>query len=107
MRVVRIAGQAAVGFPRLGAGRENQILAYMADTDQLAVAAYIYGAVGIGVQFPDSAMSQFEARKPWKPVDPTNKSKGANYFRGEGESCAATLSLGGLILSVSSGISPR
>jgi hypothetical protein len=52
--------------------KRHKILAYMAlkkrDTDQLAVAAYMYGAVGIGVQFPDSAMSQFEARKPWKPV---------------------------------------
>jgi len=52
--------------------KRHKILAYMAlkkgDTEQLAIAAYMYGAVGIGVQFPDSAMSQFEARKPWKPV---------------------------------------
>ncbi len=33
--------------------------------DHLAVAMYVFGAVGIGFAFPDYAMDQFNAGKPW------------------------------------------
>jgi len=33
--------------------------------DMIKQAAYLYSAVGIGIQFPASAMDQFNAGKPW------------------------------------------
>jgi hypothetical protein len=35
---------------------------------ELLQAAYIFGAVGIGIEFPSSAAEQFDQGKPWKPV---------------------------------------
>jgi len=35
---------------------------------QLLSACYVFSAVGIGIQFPESAMAQFNAGKPWTPV---------------------------------------
>ena len=35
---------------------------------EIKQAAYLFSAVGIGIQFPDSAMEQFNAGKPWKVV---------------------------------------
>lgn len=35
---------------------------------QLAQAAYIFGAVSVGVQLPSSAEDQFDAQKPWSVV---------------------------------------
>lgn len=54
-------------------GRRHKIDSYVGlipgDANQLALAAYLLGAVGVGLRFPDSAMSQFEAREPWTIVD--------------------------------------
>lgn len=53
-------------------GMRHQIAAYLAletgNFDQLKTAVHLFGAVGIGIQFPQSAMDQFNAGKPWTPV---------------------------------------
>lgn len=55
------------------AGERHKIGAYIwldkGDIEQLAVGVWIFGTVGIGVRFPDSAMDQFEQGKPWDVVD--------------------------------------
>jgi hypothetical protein len=54
-------------------GQRHKIDSYVAltpgDANQLALAAYLLGAVGVGLRFPESAMNQFEAREPWTIVD--------------------------------------
>jgi hypothetical protein len=54
------------------AGKRHKIGAYLAlepgNTDHLLEALYLFGVVGIGIQFPDSAMDQFNAGKPWSVV---------------------------------------
>lgn len=51
------------------AGVRHKIGAYLAvtpgDPDELAAAIYIFGCVGVGLRFPDFAMAQFTAGKPW------------------------------------------
>jgi hypothetical protein len=53
-------------------GRRHRIGAYVAldprNWEHLEQAAYIFGAVGIGFRFPDSAMRQFANGEPWSPV---------------------------------------
>lgn len=50
-------------------GNRHQIAAYLAvepgNMDQLFLATWLFGAVGIGLEFPDYAMQQFDAGKPW------------------------------------------
>jgi hypothetical protein len=50
-------------------GVRHKIDSYVAlrvgDTDQLALATYLFGAVGIGIRFPVSAMQRFNAGNPW------------------------------------------
>jgi hypothetical protein len=56
-----------VGIPD-AAGNMHKIEAYARialDPDAIAQAAWIMGAVGIGVQMPKSAMLQFNQGKPW------------------------------------------
>jgi hypothetical protein len=52
-----------------GNGKRHKVKAYLAlspgNVDQLMLAMYLFGAVGIGFKFPDSAMAQFDAGKPW------------------------------------------
>lgn len=47
----------------------HKICAYVSlepgDTDQLLNACYLFGGVGIGIQFPDSAQTQFQDGEPW------------------------------------------
>ena len=54
-------------------GNRHQIGAYVAldpkNWDHLEQAAYIFGAVGIGFEFPASAMDQFNNNQPWDVVD--------------------------------------
>lgn len=38
------------------------------DIDQIVQAAYVFGVVGIGIEFPSSAMTQFSESKPWSVV---------------------------------------
>jgi hypothetical protein len=53
-------------------GKRHKVKAYLAlspgNVDQLMLAMYLFGAVGIGFKFPDSAMAQFDAGKPWDVV---------------------------------------
>jgi hypothetical protein len=39
------------------------------DLDQIALATYLFGAVGLGLQMPQSAMTQFDNAEPWSPVN--------------------------------------
>lgn len=49
--------------------KRHQVGAYLdlpvGNTDLIKQAAYLFSAVGLGIQFPDSAMDQFNAGKPW------------------------------------------
>jgi hypothetical protein len=38
------------------------------DIDQLALAAYLFGAISVGIQLPTSAFDQFDRAEPWEPV---------------------------------------
>lgn len=54
-------------------GKRHKVAAYLAirnytNTAELADAAYLFGAVGVGIQFPDTAMQQFNAGKTWDVV---------------------------------------
>lgn len=46
--------------------------------DLLASAAYVFGAVGIGIEFPSSAMDQFNSNQPWDVV-PGSPIDGGHY----------------------------
>jgi hypothetical protein len=50
-------------------GKRHKLGAYMTlrpgDWTQLCEAAYLFSAVGIGIEFPDYAMGQFDAGLPW------------------------------------------
>ncbi|MEV6432563.1 hypothetical protein [Nocardia sp. NPDC051463] len=64
-------------------GRRHKVGAYVAltvgDPDQLAAAAYIFGAVGVGLRFPDYAMDEFTAGKPWALRHGIQKIAGGHY----------------------------
>lgn len=51
------------------AGNRHKLGAYVAltpgDPDELAAAAYVFSACGIGLRFPDFAEAQFDAGQPW------------------------------------------
>jgi hypothetical protein len=68
-------------------GRRHTVQAYLAlkpgDSDQLALAMFLFGAVGIGFKFPTTAMGQFNARKPWSVVSGA-KIDGGHYVPGVG-----------------------
>jgi len=53
-------------------GKRHKVVAYLAITrgnlEQHLSAAYLFGAVGVGIKFPKSAMDQFNAGKPWDVV---------------------------------------
>lgn len=53
-------------------GKRHKIGAFLAlepgNMDHLVAAAYLFGAVGLGIEFPGSAMDQFNAGKPWSVV---------------------------------------
>ena len=53
-------------------GRRHPIQAYAAvglTSSKLAQAAHLFGAVGVGIQFPASAMDQFNEGKVWTATD--------------------------------------
>jgi hypothetical protein len=64
------------------AGKRHKIGAYVALTPknltQLYEAMYIFQAVGIGIEFPTSAMEQFNNGQPWSVV-PGAKIEGGHY----------------------------
>lgn len=53
-------------------GNRHKVGAYLAitpgDVQEHLIAAYIFGAVGVGIEFPQSAMDQFNAGQPWDLV---------------------------------------
>jgi len=70
-------------------GRRHKIGAYVGlsvgNVEQLAEAVYLFGAVGIGIQFPSSAMTQFNQGKPWDYVSGA-RIEGGHYIAGVGRS---------------------
>lgn len=54
------------------AGIRHKVDTYLAlregNPDDLALACYLSGGVGVGLQLPNAAMDQFDAEKPWVPV---------------------------------------
>ncbi len=50
-------------------GKRHKIDGYVAlnvgDWDQLVLAAWLFGAAGVGLQLPKSAITQFDAHQPW------------------------------------------
>jgi hypothetical protein len=60
-------------------GKRHKTLAYLAvKRTNLKTAAYLFGAIGVGIQFPASAMDQFNAGQPWSYV-PFSKIEGGHY----------------------------
>lgn len=53
-------------------GKRHKIGAFLAlepgNLDHILAATYLFGAVGIGFQFPSTAMQQFDQGKPWSVV---------------------------------------
>lgn len=64
-------------------GTRHQIGAYVSldpkNWQHLEQAAYIFGAVGIGFEFPNTAMDQFNAGEPWDYVPGTPPPKEGHY----------------------------
>lgn len=95
--------QAAASYRRRigivdSAGRRHHIGAYVAltpgDPDQLAAAAYIFGAVGIGLRVPAYAEDEFNAGKPWDVRHGNARIVGGHYVpvvaRRAGNFCVVT-----------------
>lgn len=65
-----------------GSGKRHKVAAYLAltpgDKTLLKQAGYLFGAVGIGIQFPASAMTQFNNGKAWTVVF-GSKIEGGHY----------------------------
>lgn len=63
-------------------GRAHKIAAFVGVDPQnlaeLKAAAYIFGAVGVGLELPSSAMSQFAHGLPWTPISGSH-SLGGHY----------------------------
>lgn len=64
-------------------GVRHKIDAYAAlrkgDIEQLELAAWLFGAVGVGVQVPASMEDQFDANKPWTVVT-RDRVSGGHYI---------------------------
>jgi hypothetical protein len=64
-------------------GKRHKIGAYVAlelgNMNELLEALYLFGVVGIGIRFPDSAMNQFNAGQPWSVV-PGPAPTGGHYI---------------------------
>lgn len=66
-----------------GRGQRHKIGAYLAlepgNWDHLLEAVYLFGAVGIGIEFPASAMDQFNRGAPWDVVS-GSRVEGGHYI---------------------------
>lgn len=66
-------------------GKRHKVAAYLAitagDVTELKTAMYLFGAVGVGIEFPASAMDQFNAGKPWSVVS-RSPIEGGHYIPG-------------------------
>jgi hypothetical protein len=53
-------------------GKRHKIGAYLwlepGNVDHIMASVYLFGVVGLGIEFPDSAMDQFDNGQPWSPV---------------------------------------
>jgi hypothetical protein len=80
-----------------GHGTRHKIGAYVAltpgDWDELMQAVYVFAAVGVGVEFPDSAMDQFDHGEPWDVVDGA-RIEGGHYIPCMGRS---SVGVGGVV----------
>jgi hypothetical protein len=65
------------------AGQRHQVAAYLSiapgNLNEHLIAAWLFGAIGIGIEFPDTAMDQFNAGKPWDVVSRA-KIEGGHYI---------------------------
>lgn len=64
-------------------GKVHKVGAYLAlaNEREIKTAIYLFGACGIGIKFPDSAMTQFNASKPWTVVQASHI-EGGHYVPG-------------------------
>lgn len=66
-------------------GNVHRIGAYLAldqgSVSQLGAAMFLFSAVGIGLQLPDTAQDQFQAGQAWEPV-PGSAIEGGHYVSG-------------------------
>lgn len=64
--------------------KRHKVGAYVAltpgDLNQLYTAMFLFGAVGIGIEFPAFAMDDFNARKPWDVQKSNAKIEGGHYI---------------------------
>lgn len=64
-------------------GKVHKIAAYMplepGNLDHLYLALYLTGIAGIGIEFPESAMTQFDQGQPWTIV-PGARNDGGHYI---------------------------
>lgn len=72
-------------------GIRHRIEAYatirMGDPAQLALATYLFGAVGVGLQLPDYAEDRFDQRRPWV-YETSKRSLGGHYVSVVGRNSA-------------------
>lgn len=63
-------------------GQRHLVTAYMGlttgDFDEMMLAAYLFGSVGVGINFPSSAEDQFDKNQPWDVV-PGSRIGGGHY----------------------------
>lgn len=64
------------------AGQRHLVTAYMGltpgDFDEMLQAVYLFGSVGVGINFPNSAGDQFDRGQPWDVV-PGSRLDGGHY----------------------------
>lgn len=64
-------------------GAAHKVAAYVGldagNLDQVALAGYLFGAVGVGIEFPAFAMDQFDAGQPWDVARKNTKIEGGHY----------------------------
>lgn len=69
-------------------GKRHKVGAYVAlqpgNLDELYTAMWLFGAVGIGIEFPASAMDQFNSRQPWDVSTVNTNIDGGHYIPGAG-----------------------
>jgi hypothetical protein len=64
-------------------GQRHKVDSYLAlrpgDVEQIELATFLLGAIGIGIRFPSTASTQFENHKPWD-VDGHSDIDGGHYI---------------------------
>jgi hypothetical protein len=78
-------------------GQHHKIVAYagltVGDWDELLIALSLFDMVGIGIQVPDYAQSQFEAGQPWHLEPGPQNIEGGHYIPVVGATDATTAQL--------------